>query len=200
MQHKFLLSLIAGLSMSLLAGCAELVVGGAATGVSLAHDRRSAGTVIDDQTIELKAADLLYQDQELSGQSHISVTCYNYVVLMTGETPTPELRARAEQALRGLDKVRRIHNELEIAAPSSMSARGSDALLTTRVKATLLNIKSIKGFDPTRVKVVSERGIVYLMGLVTRLEADAATEVTRGIKGVQRVIRIFEYIDEAGPH
>lgn len=180
---------------SLLGGCAELVIGGAATGVSIVHDRRSAGTIIDDQALELKAADLLQRDQELSRQSHINVTSYNLILLLTGETPSAELRARAEQTLRKLGNARRIHNELAIAAPSSLSSRSSDALLTARVKAALLRIKSIKGFDPTRVKVVSERGTVYLMGLVTRLEADAATEVTRGLKGVQRVVRIFEYLD-----
>jgi osmotically-inducible protein OsmY len=178
----------------LAAGCAPLVVGTAAvTGAAVAHDRRSAGTVLDDQTIEFQALGNLHADKELYRQAHVNVTSYNRVALLTGEAPTEELKKRAAEIVRGIEKVRRVHNEIAIAAPSSFTSRSADTLLTGRVKAAMVGIK---GFDPTRVKVVTENGVVYLMGLVTRAEAETATEAARTTSGVQRVVRIFEYVVE----
>ena len=111
---------------------------------------------------------------------------------MTGEAPTADLRERATDIVRNLDKVRTVHNEVVIAAPSSLMARSSDTLLTGKVKARLLGTR---GFDSTRVKVVSSGGVVYLMGLVTRDEDEIATEMTRTTDGVQRVVKIFEYVN-----
>lgn len=177
------------------AGCAPVVVGGAAaTGAAMVHDRRSAGTVIDDQTIEFQALGDLHADKELYKQAHINVTSYNKVALLTGEAPTEELKKRAAEIVRGNAKVRRVHNEITLAAPSSFTSRSADTLLTGKVKAAMVGIKD---FDPTRVKVVTENGVVYLLGLVTRAEAEAATEAARTTSGVQRVVRIFEYAEEA---
>lgn len=176
-------------------GCAPLVVGGTATGVAVVHDRRTAGTVIEDQAIELKAMSALRKEEDLYKQSHINVTSYNMMVLLSGETPTEGYKQRAEQIVGGVEKVRRVYNELRVAAPSSMMTRSSDTLITGKVKTSLFRIKGMEGFDPTRVKVVTENGTVYLMGLLTRREGDAVAEEARSIGGVQRVVKLFEYID-----
>ena len=184
---------LAASAAGLLGGCAEAVVGGAVAGAAVVHDRRTPGTVIDDQLIELRWLHEYYNDQELKKQTHISATSVNGVVLLTGEAPTEALRARAEAIARRLPKVRRVHNEIRIAAPSSLSQRSSDALITAKVKTALFKVK-VKGFDPTRVNVTTSNGTVYLQGLVTRTEADAVVEQVRRVKGVQRVVKVFEYI------
>ena len=174
-------------------GCAPVIAGGAvATSVIVAKDPRTAATMIDDKGIQLKAGSAIFEDETLSGQAHINVTSYNGVVLLTGETPTAEMRDRAEQIVRGVEKVRRIHNEITVAAPSSGLTRSSDTLITTKVKTRML---AEKDFDSGRVKVVTENGTVYLMGLVNQREAEVATEISRSVGGVQRVVRLFEYTD-----
>ena len=180
---------------ALLTGCAAAVVGAGAaagaTGVAASQDRRTAGTMLDDELIEDKALDAVYHDQELWNQSHLNITSYNNVVLLTGETPTPELRARAEKIVLGIPKVRQVHNEITISAPSSMLSRSSDSWITSKVKTSMLTNDNVPA---TRIKVVTENGIVYLMGLVTRAEGDAATDVARQVSGVQRVVKLFEYV------
>jgi osmotically-inducible protein OsmY len=176
-------------------GCAAVVVGGAAAGAIVLHDRRTTGTIVEDQGIELRAGERLRSDPALDAQTHINVTSYNQVVLLSGEAPTAELRERASELVRSDDKVRQVYNEIVIAAPSAMSARSSDSWITTKAKSALLSVDSLPDFDPTRVKVVTERGVVYLFGLLTRAEADAVTETVRRVGGVQRVVRLFEYTD-----
>ncbi len=174
-------------------GCAPLVAGGAvATSVIVAKDPRTTGTIIDDKGIQMKAGNELYEDEMLGDQVHINVASYNGVVLLTGETPTAEMRARAEQIVSEVDKVRRVHNEITVAAPSSGLTRSSDTLITTKVKTRMV---AEKEFDSGRIKVVTENGTVYLMGLVTRQQAAVATEISRSVSGVQRVVRLFEYTD-----
>ncbi len=174
-------------------GCAPLVAGGAvATSVIVAKDPRTTGTIIDDKGIQMKAGNELYEDEMLGDQVHINVASYNGVVLLTGETPTAEMRARAEQIVSEVDKVRRVHNEITVAAPSSGLTRSSDTLITTKIKTRMV---AEKEFDSGRIKVVTENGTVYLMGLVTRQQAAVATEISRSVSGVQRVVRLFEYTD-----
>ncbi|MCP4042294.1 MAG: BON domain-containing protein [Gammaproteobacteria bacterium] len=174
-------------------GCATTAVAtGAATGTVMMQDRRTTGTIVEDETIELKALDLTTKDQEIWGQAHINTTSYNGIVLLTGETPTAAMRARMERLVRGINKVREIHNEITIAAPSSMLTRSSDTLITGKVKAKML---AEKDFNSIQIKVVTENGIIYLMGLVTRGEAEKATTIARSAAGVQKVVRLFEYID-----
>lgn len=192
MKHRIAVLSFALAAAGSLPGCVPLLVTGAATGASMVHDQRSAGAVIDDQGIEIKAATSLRTDAQLREEAHLSVTSYNGIVLVTGEAPTADLRERATDIVRNIDKVRTVHNELIIAAPSSLMARSSDTLLTGKVKARLLGTR---GFDSTRVKVVSSGGVVYLMGLVTRDEDEIATEMTRTTDGVQRVVKIFEYVN-----
>lgn len=175
-----------------LQGCVPLAVGGAATGVAMAHDRRSAGTILGDQKIELAIRERILADAALKG-SHISTTSYNHVVLLTGEVPSREAGRAAARIARESSNVRQVHNELVIAEPSSLSARANDSLITSGVKTLLLKV-DLPGFDPTRVKVVTERNVVYLMGLVTLQEADAASEQARQVSGVAKVVRLFEII------
>lgn len=176
----------------LLQGCAPAVVGGAATGASVAYDRRTTGTVIDDQGIEFKASYALFNNKEIYDQSHINVTSYNGVVLLTGETPSESLKQKVTAEVKKIPKVRRIHNELAIAAPSALPSRSSDGWITSKIKAKMTTDEQT---DPFHIKVVTERGIVYLMGMLSRAEADRAVNLVKNTAGVQRVVKIFEYTD-----
>jgi osmotically-inducible protein OsmY len=175
--------------------CAGLLVGGTAMVVSVAHDRRTTGMVVDDQTIELKLYDTL--NEKLPPGNRISVTSYNGTVLLTGEAVSETARWQAENIARRLGEppVRMVHNELVIGSPISLSVQSSDALLTTKVKTALFQISHIPGFDPTRVKVVTSQGVVYLMGLVQTNEADAAADVASQVGEVRQVVTLFELID-----
>jgi osmotically-inducible protein OsmY len=190
-RFSFLARWTAGaLCVASLAACAPLVVGGAVTGGAIvATDRRSSGAQLDDQGIELRAANRL-RDQ-LGNQARVSVTSYNRRVLLTGEAASESVKARAEAIVKGLDTVQAIYNELAITNSPSLSEKASDALLTTRVKAGLVEIKEISA---NSFKVVSERNTVYLMGRVTQQEADMATEVARTTKGAERVVRVMEIL------
>lgn len=183
---------LALLAILTLQGCATAVVTGAATGAAVAYDRRTTGSVIDDQGIEFKAAKAVFDDKEIYDQSHINFTSYNGVVLITGETPNESLKAKVTDLVRQLPKVKRVHNELAIAAPSALPSRSSDTWITSKIKAKLTTDEQA---DPFLVKVVTERGTVYLMGMVTHAEADRAVDIAKNSGGVQRVIKIFEYID-----
>lgn len=184
-----------GMALALfLNGCAGLLVGGAATGITVVHDRRTAGTVIDDQTIELKLQDAL--NQQLPPGNHISVTSYNGAALLTGQVISAPVRQQAEDIARRIDPpVREVYNELVIGPTLPLSVQGNDALLTTKVKTSLFQINNLPDFDPSRVKVVTENGVVYLLGLVRPVEADAATAIASQVAGVRQVVTIFEYIN-----
>ena len=202
--HGLLALLIAA---NLLYGCAPVVVGGAAAGTAVvATSRRSAGTIVDDEAIEMKARLALIENKELNSKVHVEITSYDGVVLLTGEAPTAQLRAQVEDIVRNVPELEnlvrqtpgggsRIHNEMTIGAPSSFMTRANDSLITAKVKIAILGITNIEGFNGTRVKVVTDNGTVYLMGLLTRKEADAVTEKARQVGGVQRVVKLFEYID-----
>jgi osmotically-inducible protein OsmY len=187
--------LVIAIAANLLYGCAAAVVGGAATGASAAHDRRTFGTYIDDEGIELKIRLDIFNNRELNSQIHINIISINGVVLLVGQAPTAALKQQAGDIASGVEKVRLVHNEMTIAAPNSMMTRSSDSLITAKVKVELFGIKGHEDFDPTRVKVVTENGIVYLMGILYRSEAAAVTERARQVSGVQKVVKLFEYID-----
>ncbi len=194
-MKTYLVSTIGAVVLSglvLLQGCVAVAAGGAVAGASAAVDRRTTGTLVEDESIELKAVRAIMADKDLNSQSHLNVTSYNTVVLLTGETPTDELRQRAEQIARGVDKVTTVHNEITVAAPSSVMTRSSDTVITSKVKTKLLADKNIEGVN---IKVVTENGVVYLMGLASRAEAERATEVARQTGGVQKVVKVFQYTD-----
>jgi osmotically-inducible protein OsmY len=195
MNKQLAALLVFSVSAATLQGCAGVVVGGAAAGAAAAHDQRTVGTILEDQSIEIKAVSALRGDKVLDAQSHFNVTSYNNIVLLTGETASQELRERAGKLVADVEKVRSVHNELKVGEPSTMLARSEDTLITSEVKTSLLSVNGIDHFDPTRVKVVTEAKVVYLMGLLTHAEADAVTETVRQARGVERVVKIFEYTD-----
>lgn len=170
-------------------GCAGVLLGSAAGGAVVANDPRTTGTFVEDQAIEIKALALLADDPLLREQTHIAVTSYNQVVLLCGQARTEALRQAVVARVRGIAKIRHIHDEISLAAPSSLATRSHDSLLTTRVKTRLLGAEALRA---ARVKVVSESGVVYLMGLLTPAAAQAAADVASATEGVARVVKLFE--------
>lgn len=174
-----------------LQGCVEMaVVGAGATALAL-DDRRSIGAQTEDKEIDLRGESRI--NERFGDRVHINVTAFNRNVLLTGEAPDAETRTQIEKIVRELPNVRGVVNEIQLAGVSSYSARGNDSYLTSKVKARFIDIGG--KFSVNHVKVVTEAGVVYLLGLVTRKEADAAVEVARTTGGVQKVVRVFEYIE-----
>lgn len=174
-----------------LSACAPLVIGGAAVGAMMAFDRRTSGTQIEDESIELRAASRVRD--AFGDRAHVNVTSYNRQVLLTGEVPSEQAKQQAEQIVSRVENVKGTVNELAVMPPSSLSQRSSDTLITGQVKASVVDDSSL---SVSAFKVVTERGTVYLMGRVTQREADRATQIARHVNGVQRVVRIFEIISE----
>lgn len=187
-------ALVAGLvALGSLTACVPLLVGGAATGGSvMALDRRTTGAQVDDETIELKAMNRARET--VGSRGHVNSTSYNRMLLVTGEVPTDADKATIEQEFQRIDNVRSVVNELAVMEKSSLGTRSKDTLLTTKVKATLVDAKDVHA---NAVKVVTERGTVFLMGRVTEREADRAADLARRVSGVQKVVRVFEIITEA---
>ncbi|HEX3138936.1 MAG TPA: BON domain-containing protein [Rhizobacter sp.] len=178
---------------SALTGCAAVLVGGAVVGgTMMATDRRSSGAIVDDQSIEMKAGTKVHE--VLGDRGHVNVTSYNRMVLLTGEVPTEADKAAIEQSVARVDNVRSTVNELAAMTASSLSNRSNDAFLTSKVKATLVDAGDLHS---NAFKVLTERGTVFLMGRVTEREADRASDLTRSISGVQKVVRVMEIISEA---
>lgn len=175
-----------------LGGCAAAVVGGAVATGMVATDRRSTGAQLDDQNIELRAASSL--SGTFGDRAHINVTSFNAKVLITGEVATEADKQQAFQIVSQVQGVRSVVNELAVMPVTSMSQRSSDALITAKVKASMVDASDVFG---TLFKVVTERNTVYLMGRVTQVEANRATEIARSVSGVQRVVRVLEIVTEA---
>ncbi len=180
------------LAVSHMPGCALLVVGGVAAGATAIYDRRPTEVVVDDERIELSAVGAFMNDPAVNGHGRISATSYNYNVLLTGQADTAEAAARATELTSALPKVRRVIDEITIGPTSSFSRESEDAYVTSRAKLALVEV-DVPGFDASRVKVVTEDGVVYLMGLVSPEEGDAAAEKVRYVSGVKRVVKLFEY-------
>ena len=177
------------LCASALQGCVDaFIIGGVATGVILAADRRQPEVIFGDQRIEIVASNRI--SDTLVGQGHANVTSYNYMVLLTGEVPSGQVKAEVEKVASEVPQVKTVINELQIAGASSMASRSNDSYITGKVKGNFLGADK---FRSSSIKVVTEAGVVYLLGLVSREEADAATEIARGTGGVQKVVRVFEY-------
>ncbi|MBL0729317.1 BON domain-containing protein [Piscinibacter sp. HJYY11] len=190
-RTAFVVSLLA--ATTALSGCAALLVGGAVVGGSLlVTDRRSSGTQLDDQAIEFRANSRIRDI--LGDRGHVNATSYNRLLLLTGEVPSDADRANLEQALSRIDNVKSVVNELAVMTASSLSQRSNDALITTKVKATLVDAGDISS---NAFKVFTERGIVYLMGRVTEREAERASDLTRSISGVQKVVKVLEIVSDA---
>ena len=176
------------LACSVLAGCAAAVVAGAGGAALVATDRRTTGTQVDDESIELKVQD---QASKLYGDRiHLNVTSYNGVVLLTGEVPDQGAWASIGNAAKNTQKVRSVYNELVVGAPTGLDARSNDTYITSKVKTRMIEANK---FPPNAVKVVTERRIVYLMGIVSKQEGDAAGDIAASTDGVARVVKVFEY-------
>ena len=173
-------------------GCVGVAATGAAVGGVAAQDRRTPGSFLDDELIEHDVLTAVYRDAGMASQVHINATSFNGFLLLTGEAPGDSLRTRVTEIARDTPSVRAVQNEIVLKAPSSLMARASDALVTARVKIALLQDKEL---DAAKVKVVTERGTVYLMGLLSQDEADRATEIARRVGGVQSVVKVIEYIE-----
>jgi len=189
MNAKLLIPLALAAMLPLTQACAPLAVGAAAGGaVLMANDRRTTGIYIEDENIEWKAA---ARAREIAPNGHVNATSYNRKVLLTGEVGTEAEKRKVEDGVKGVTSVREVANELQIAGASSFASRGSDSLITSNVKARMVNNGK---FAVTHVKVLTEAGVVYLMGMVTPAEGDAAAEIARSTSGVTRVVKVFEYL------
>ncbi len=197
MKKLLIASLIA--STTLTTGCAGLLFGGAAVGgaavATTLHDRRTPGTVIDDRNLEVSISKNLIEDKYLSDYSHTNLTIFNGVVLVTGEASSQAVAQRIINTVKKTPNIKRIESDIFIGPKSSLLSRGKDSAITTKVKTALLALE-IPNFDPTLINVSTERGTVYLMGLVTRNEANAIAQKASRVSGVKSVVKVFEYIDK----
>lgn len=174
-----------------LAGCFPLVVGGVAMGSLMAVDRRTAGTQVEDEGIELRALNRIHAEQ--GDRVHINYTSYNRQLLLTGEVPSEEIRLSVERSAGAVGNVRSVVNDLAVMPKTSLVQRSGDTFITGKVRASLVDAKDISA---SAFKVVTERNVVYLMGLVTEREAARATSIARGVDGVRKVVRVFEILTE----
>jgi osmotically-inducible protein OsmY len=191
LQRPVAIALLGGAMMSSLSGCVGLVVGGAVAGTMAASDRRTFGAQTEDKTIAVKA-DVRVRNV-VGDAGHVNVNAFNRKALVTGEVRDQAMKDAVGREVQAIEGVQSVVNELEIAGPASYTSRSNDTLLTTKVKASLVDAKDISA---NSFKVVTERGAVYLMGRVTQFEANRASEIARGVNGVTKVVRVFEYITE----
>ena len=192
MARALRLALIGFAVAGTLSACAPLLVGGAIVGGSMvATDRRTSGAQVEDEVIEVKAGNRLRES--IGDRGQVSATSYNRVMLLTGVVNDAADKALAEQVVSRIDNVQSVVNELAIGLPRSITGRSSDALLTSKVKASFIDAKDLFS---NSIKVVTSQGVVYLMGRVTERESNRAAEVARGVGGVQKVVKVFEIISE----
>lgn len=188
-----LLAVLLGFSASVaLHGCGPIVLVGAASGVMMASDKRSAGTIVDDNGIELKLGNKIASDKALADKVHVDATCYNKTLLITGEVPSEEIRDQIVALAGAIDGVKQLYNALDISVPTEYKSRNFDAWVTTKAKSKILGRKELEG---VYVKVTTENAVVYLMGLVYHADADTAAQTVSEIEGVKRVVKVFEYLD-----
>ncbi len=176
-----------------LGGCGPAVVGAGVVAGAVANDKRTPGSFVEDETIEIKTRYAV--NKQFGDKVNISVTSYNRVVLLTGQAADEKMRAEVVAIANRMDNVRSVHNKIGIGGAASLSSRTSDSLLTARVKANLCALQT-EGFSCLPVKVVSESGVVYLLGLLSRENAAIAVREVRKIKGVLKVVRVLQYREE----
>jgi osmotically-inducible protein OsmY len=176
--------------MTSIAACVPAIVGGAAVGTSVAADRRTTGIYVEDENIEIKATRKM--ETNLGEESHVNVTSFNQNVLLTGQVPDAERKAKAESLMKEVEQVRTVTNEIVISPKADLSTRASDTYLTSKIKTLFLTENK---FQANHVKVVTENSVVYLMGLVTKEESDAAVDIASNAGGVEKVVKVFEYIN-----
>ena len=182
---KLFLSLIL---VGQLSACVPVVVGGAAAGGAMVSDRRTSGIYVEDENIELKALKMI--ETSIGSTVHINVTSYNRNVLLTGEAPSADVKSKAETMIKNITNILSITTEIVVGEKSTISSRSNDAYLTTKVKTQFVTENK---FSANFVKVVTENNVVYLLGIVTKPEADAAAEIASNTNGVSKVVKLFEY-------
>ncbi len=190
MNRKWIWIAGAATIAGLLQGCGALMVTGAAATALMVSDRRTTGTYVEDESIEWKSID------RMRGRfpgAHVNAASYNRRMLLVGQVPNEETKKQVEASMRGIENVKDVVNELEVAGASSLASRGSDGLVTTNVRARMVNNGV---FSPTHVKVITEAGTVYLMGILTQAEGEAAVNIARNTSGVSRVVKVFEYVEK----
>ncbi len=170
-------------ALATLSGCAMM-------GHTSSNEKRTAGTVVEDSTIERKAQEAIYTNERLKKQVHINVDSYNGAVLLTGEAPSSEINDEVVKLIQQIPKIRQIHNEVSISPPASLADRSRDSWITTKVKTLHFGNKEVNGLS---IKVITVHGIVYLMGIVSQAEGEAATSLARQVEGVSQVVKMFEY-------
>lgn len=175
---------------SQLAACLPVVIGGAAAGGAMAADRRTSGVYVEDQNIELKGSQKL--TTALGEAAHVNITSYKGNVLLTGEVPDSDAKSKAESMVKTIESVRNVTNELTVGVKTSISSRANDAYLTSKIKTQFV---SENRFQANLVKVVTENSVVYLLGYVTQVEAEAAVDIARNTNGVTKVVKVFEYMN-----
>jgi osmotically-inducible protein OsmY len=185
-------AVLIGAALGTLAGCVAMAGAAVASGTMMAMDRRSSGTQLDDQTIELRAAVAI--DELIGQRGHVNATSYSRVVLLTGEVPTEADRTKIEAAIAKVENVRVVLNELAVMPNTSLSQRANDTVITGKVKTAIFDSKELQVVS---IKVVTERSVVYLMGRVTEAESMVAAQVVRAVGGVQKVVKVFEIISAA---
>jgi osmotically-inducible protein OsmY len=175
--------------ISQITACVPVVVGGAAATGAMAADRRTSGIYVEDENIELKAVKKM--ETNLGEDAHVNVTSYNRNVLLTGEVPVAESKSKAENLVKEIPNTRSITNEITVGPKSSIGSRSNDSYITSKIKTKFVTESK---FPANYVKVVTENGVVYLLGIVTKAEADAAVEIARNTDGVTKVVKVFEYM------
>lgn len=191
-QSGFYVILILSASMLLLQGCFPLAATGIGAAALMVDDRRSTGVYVEDENIEWKARGRLIDRFK---DTHVNVTSFNQTVLLTGEVPSEQVKTEVADAIRTIVSVKNVVNELVIGGSTAYTARANDTFITTNVKTRFINNGK---FSINHVKVVTEAGTAFLLGIVTREEADAATELARTTAGVSRVVKVFEYTENTG--
>ena len=190
--HRFLAVILGCATLVTLPSCAPIVLVGAASGAMMANDRRSAGTIVDDNGIELRLGNKIASDKALADKVHVNATAYNKTLLLTGEVPSEDVRDQVVALAGSVGDVKQVYNALDISVPTEYKSRNFDTWVTSKTKGKLLSRKELEG---VHVKVVTENAVVYLMGLVNHADADAAAQVASEIEGVKRVVKVFEYLD-----
>ena len=180
----------AAILSSQLIACVPAVVGGAAAGGAIAADRRTSGIYVEDENIELKA--VKFMETTLGDQAHVNVTSYNRNVLLTGEVPDDKAKASAEAFVKSIENVRNITNEIAIGPKTDIGSRSNDTYLTSKIKTKFVTENQ---FPANYVKIVSENSVVYLLGIVTKAEGDAAAAIASNTDGVSKVVKVFEYMN-----
>ena len=191
MQRPLALALLCGATLTTLSGCVEMIIGGAVMSTVAASDRRTLGAQTEDKAIAVKGE--IRIPKIVGEEGHVNIASFNRRVLLTGEVRDEAMKAAVEREARAIEGVQSVANEMDIASPSTYTSRSNDALLTTKVKASLVDMKTISA---NSFKIVTERGTVYMMGRVTQREGTVGSDVARGVGGVQKVVKLFDYITE----